>query len=120
MSNELASSFTTLFGPIDHAEGNESRSVLSPAAYLVDLLELRDNLVSGWTDYHARRPDVRLIHLDQASTFTEIPFLDVANAVMGAALKQLVGGTEDIDTVVGRVLTGALFPAPLPFSEQQF
>jgi hypothetical protein len=120
MSNELASSFTTLFGAMDHAEGNESRSVLSPAAYLVDLLELRDNLVSGWTDYHARRPDVRLIHLNQASTFTEIPFLDVANAVMGAALKQLVGGTENVDTVVGHVLTGALFPSPLPFSEQQF
>ncbi|HEX8110985.1 MAG TPA: hemopexin repeat-containing protein, partial [Kofleriaceae bacterium] len=114
----MKSSFTSLFGPIDHAEGNESRSVLSPAAYLVDLLELRDSIVTGWTDYHARRPDVRGIHLDQASTFTEIPFLDVANAVMGAATRQLVGGTEDVDTVVGRVLTGTLFPPPLPFSEQ--
>ena len=81
MINELPSSYTTLFGPIDHAEGNEARSVLSPAAYLVDLLQLRDSLVSGWDDYHVRRPDVRQIHLDQASTFTEIPFLDVANLV---------------------------------------
>ena len=105
MNNELPSSFTTLFGPIDHADGNESRSVLSPAAYLVDLLELRDSLVSGWTDYHERRPDVRLIPLDQANTFTEIPFLDVANAVMGAL-------------VTGDVLAASLFPPPLPFSEQ--
>src|SRR5678815_791477 len=75
--NELQSSFTTLFGPIDHADGNEARSVLSPSAYLVDLLQLRDSQIGDFTDYHARRPDVRSIHLDQANTFTEIPFLDV-------------------------------------------
>jgi hypothetical protein len=107
MNDELPSSYTTLFGPIDHAEGNESRSVLSPAAYLVDLLLLRDSVVKDWTGYHARRPDVRQIHLDQANTFTEIPYLDIANAVMGAL-------------VSGDTLSTRLFPPPLPFSEQHF
>jgi hypothetical protein len=107
MSGELQSSYTKLFGPIDHADGNEARSVLSPAAYLVDLLELRDSLVSGWTDYHARRPDVRRIPLDQANTFTEIPYLDIANLVMEAL-------------VADGALAGSLFPPPLPFSEQHF
>src|SRR5687767_653986 len=104
MTNELASSYTSLFGPIDHVEGNEARSVLSPAAYLVDLLQLRDSLVSGWSDYHARRPDVRQIQLDQASTFTEIPYLEVANKVMEAL-------------VPAGALASRLFPPPLPFSE---
>jgi hypothetical protein len=107
MSEELPSSYTTLFGPIDHVEGNEARSVLSPAAYLVDLLQLRDRTLSAWTGYHARRPDVRHIHLNQANTFTEIPFLDIANQVMGAL-------------VADGALAGRLFPPPLPFSEQHF
>ncbi|OJH33892.1 hemopexin repeat-containing protein [Cystobacter ferrugineus] len=107
MNEELPSSYTTLFGPIDHSEGNEARSVLSPAAYLVDLLELRDSLVSGWTGYHARRPDVRHIHLNQSNTFTEIPYLDIANEVMGALVSD-------------GALAGRLFPPPLPFSEQHF
>ncbi|HEX8108460.1 MAG TPA: hemopexin repeat-containing protein [Kofleriaceae bacterium] len=119
MSTEPETNYTTLFGSMDHAEGNEARSVLSPAAYLVDLLQLRDSVIHDLTmGYHARRPDVQAIRLDQASTFTEIPFLDVANAVMSAALKQVVGGTKDIDTTVNHELTSNRFPPPLPFSEQ--
>src|SRR5215510_8844307 len=105
----LQSSFTALFGPNDHADGNEARSVLSPAAYLVDLLQLRDRENGNvTTDYHERRPDVRRILLDQASTFTEIPFLDVANEVMG----NLVDGDPLTRSLV---LADALFPPPLPF-----
>lgn len=118
---QLQSSFTSLFGPIDHADGNESRSVLSPAAYLVDLLELRDSLVSGLTGYHERRPDVRDIALNQANTFTEIPYLDIANAVMGRAVKQLPPHTlQDPDDIVDGALAGNSFPPPLPFAEQDF
>jgi hypothetical protein len=124
MSNELASSFTTLFGPIDHAEGNEARSVLSPAAYLVDLLQLRDSVIHELADYHVRRPDVQLIPLDQANTFTEIPYLDVANDVMGTAVTTLVTGdihnAHTDDAVVSGALAGNVFPPPLPFAEQDF
>jgi hypothetical protein len=55
MSEELQSSYTKLFGPLDQEEGLEARSVLSPAAYRADLLELRNSLVISWTDHHARR-----------------------------------------------------------------
>jgi hypothetical protein len=115
MNNDLSSSYTSLFGPMDHADGNEARSVLSPAAYLVDLLWLRDSLISQasepldhpetWAGIHARRPDVRSIQLNQASTFTEIPFLDIANDVMSAL-------------VPAGALASSQFPPPLPFSEQ--
>src|SRR5687768_13273487 len=56
-------SFTDLFGPIDKAEGLDARSVLSPAAYLVDLLQLKDSVSPGTNDYHVRRPDVGQIPL---------------------------------------------------------
>jgi len=106
MSKELPSSYTTLFGPIDIAEGNEARSVLSPSAYLVDLLQLKDSISRDLTqDFHARRPDVQNIRLDQANTFGEIPFLTVANQVMGTGLS-------------AATLTDNLYPPPLPFSEQ--
>lgn len=97
--SEMPSSFTTLFGPIDHAEGSESRSVLSPVAYLVDLLMLTED-----AGYHGRRPDVRQILLDHANTFTEVPQLEIANKVM--------------DRLVTAGDLAKNFPAPLPFSEQ--
>lgn len=119
---QLQSSYTSLFGPIDHADGNEARSVLSPAAYLVDLLELRDSLVkSDASGFRERRPDVGGIPLNQANTFTEIPYLDVANRVMGQAVKKLLGYEIDApDDIVDDALSGNLFPPPLPFSEQDF
>jgi hypothetical protein len=115
MSNELESSYTTLFGAIDHAEGNEARSVLSPTAYLVDLLRLQDSpggpVASDPNGYHGRRSDVSKIPLDQANTFTEIPHLAIANEVMEARVARLP------PSVAGNGL-GSLFPPPLPFSEQ--
>ena len=42
ISSDQLPSYTDLFGDIDRAEGLEARSVLSPAAYLVDLLQLKD------------------------------------------------------------------------------
>lgn len=110
MSKELPSSFTSLFGPIDVAEGNEARSVLSPSAYLVDLLQIKDGVTPDFTkDFHERRPDVRGIHLDQANTFGEMPFLTVANQIMAKLMKKLSPGVA---------LASPLFPPPLPFSEQ--
>jgi len=94
----LPSSFSEQFGAVDQAEGSEARSVLSPLAYLVDLLILAEG-----TGYYERRPDVRQIPLDAANTYTLVPDLRIANDVMGAR-------SGDIRTPV--------FPAPLPFSEQ--
>ncbi len=113
MPRELQSSFTTLFGTVQEEEGAEARSVLSPAAYLVDLLQLRDGLISAppneWAGYHARRPDVRRIPLDGTNTFTEVPVLGIVNEVMSSAITQLGSPPS--------VLMTSLFPPPLPFSE---
>jgi hypothetical protein len=97
-------SYTDLFGVVRKGTGLESRSVLSPAAYLVDLLLLQDKLGPELSnDYHARRPDVQAIPLDEISTYAELPHLELANAVMA---KWVPAGA----------LTQSLFPAPLPFA----
>ncbi|HRC55972.1 MAG TPA: Tc toxin subunit A, partial [Kofleriaceae bacterium] len=110
-------SFTELFGDIDQAEGQTARSVLSPAAYLVDLLQLRDSVVSQVPGsdpdgYHARRPDVAQLPLDETRTFGEVPHLEISNAVMKTLAER------DLPGDVRAQLASALFPAPLPFSQE--
>lgn len=109
-------SFTELFGDIDQAEGLAARSVLSPAAYLVDLLQLRDSVVddvpgSDTNDYHQRRPDVAEIPLDEVRTFGEVPHLEISNAVMKTLAER------DLPGDVREQLASAIFPAPLPYSQ---
>ncbi|HEU4405626.1 MAG TPA: hemopexin repeat-containing protein [Polyangiaceae bacterium] len=110
-------SFTDLFGPMDKAEGLEARSVLSPAAYLVDLLQLKDSASPGANDYHERRPDVGEIPLDGKSTFGELPHLELANGVMAAKVVSSVTPPETPAEALHRKLSARIFPSPLPFVE---
>ena len=108
-------SFTDLFGPTDKPEGQNARSVLSPAAYLVDLLQLRDSLLPGAPEidpggYHERRPDVADLPLDEIRTFGEVAHLELSNAIMKTLAERELPGD-----VRARLAT-SLFPAPLPFS----
>lgn len=108
-------SFTDLFGPTDKPEGQNARSVLSPAAYLVDLLQLRDSLLPGAPEidpggYHERRPDVADLPLDEIRTFGEVAHLELSNAIMKTLAERELPGD-----VRARLAT-SLFPAPQPFS----
>ena len=67
--------YEALFGDLDFKEGDESRSVYSPAAYLADLLQMMDDEFSSTEDVEARRSDVRNIILDYENSFEEIPYL---------------------------------------------
>lgn len=112
--NDLPS-FTDLFGPTDKPEGQNARSVLSPAAYLVDLLQLRDSLLPGAPEvdpggYHERRPDVADLPLDEIRTFGEVAHLELSNAIMKTLAERELPGD-----VRARLAT-SVFPAPLPFS----
>lgn len=110
-------SFTELFGEVERAEGQSARSVLSPAAYLVDLLQLRDSILpepapDDPESFHVRRPDVADIPLDEIRTFGEISHLGLSNEVMEAAAQRHTPGD------VRARLASAIFPAPLPFSAE--
>lgn len=74
----------TLFGSAVTTRCDDCSSVLSPAAYLVDLL---DFLPAGARDeVLRRRPDLRALELSCANTNTEVLYLDLVNEVMEAFL----------------------------------
>lgn len=112
--NELIKQFPTmesLFGSIDFCECEHCRSVLSPAAYLVDLLQFVDaepgvwsNFLAQWKATHGnqnyphkdkngnpmkpydvlqeRRPDLPHIALTCENTHTALPYIDVVNEIL--------------------------------------
>lgn len=112
--NELIKHFPTmesLFGSMDFCECEHCRSVLSPAAYLVDLLQFVDpqpgvwgNFLAHWKATHngqdyphedasgeamspydvliERRPDLPHIPLTCENTHTALPYIDVVNEIL--------------------------------------
>ena len=96
--SDLVKQFPTmesLFGSMDYCECEHCRSVLSPAAYLVDLLQSleewglkRRNKWQGGAfaaPYDAligKRPDIPYIALTCANTQTAMPYIDLVNEVL--------------------------------------
>ncbi|SLK00937.1 neuraminidase-like domain-containing protein [Arthrobacter sp. P2b] len=107
--NELIRHFPTmesLFGSMDFCECEHCRSVLSPAAYLVDLLQFVDvepevwkNFLERWKSTHGgqdytakykkpydalmeRRPDIQSIPLTCENTNTALPYIDLVNEIL--------------------------------------
>jgi peptidoglycan hydrolase-like protein with peptidoglycan-binding domain len=93
----------TLFGTVDYCECEHCQSVLSPAAYLVDLLHFIDPNNEAWatikaaykartgSDYtkqkpfdamNSRRPDIKNIALTCANTNVALPYIDLVNEVL--------------------------------------
>ena len=107
---ELLKQYPTLeglFGSLDFCECESCRSVLSPAAYLVDLLQfvnpddlLWQSFVADWNSKHpkdkyegakhlhpyealkARRPDIADLPLTCENTNTALPYIDVVNEIL--------------------------------------
>lgn len=112
--NELIKQYPTLeslFGSMDFCECEHCRSVLSPAAYLVDLLQFIDaepgvwgNFLAHWKATHnnqdyphkdangnamkpydvliERRPDLPHIPLTCENTQTALPYIDIVNEIL--------------------------------------
>jgi hypothetical protein len=94
-----------LFGSQDFCDCDESHSVLSAAAYFVDLMHFVDTKVSAPAFAHAghadhplllrrRRPDLWTLQLTPAATTALIPYLEIVNEVLEAYLGQ--AGHADI------------------------
>jgi hypothetical protein len=80
-----------LFGDIDYTEVDEYTSVLSPAAYFVDLLELLRYAFVDPNDSTkgslrkallVRRPDLAYLQLSKANTLNVVPYIDLAIEIM--------------------------------------
>ena len=90
-------SMATLFGNLDYCQCEDCRSVLSPAAYFVDLLDLLgkesapnaagnlplDVLIgTGGDGIKGRRPDLGALPLTCANTKTAMPYIDLVNEIL--------------------------------------
>ncbi|HRI69868.1 MAG TPA: neuraminidase-like domain-containing protein, partial [Polyangium sp.] len=103
--NAAAADWSTLFGSPDACACEHCQSVYSPAAYLVELLEmlarynstlptsnageffsLRDVLIGDMDNRagapEARRPDIARLQLSCANTNTTLPYVDIVNEVL--------------------------------------
>jgi peptidoglycan hydrolase-like protein with peptidoglycan-binding domain len=93
----------TLFGSVDYCECDHCQSVLSPAAYLVDILAFIDPNQQAWAtikgaykartgvDYslrkpfdvlNERRPDIKNIALTCENTNVALPHIDLVNEIL--------------------------------------
>ena len=135
-----------LFGSMDFCSCDHCRSVLSPAAYLVDLLHFIDQVPptpdkkNPQDVLFRRRPDIQHLPLTCENTNTALPYIDivnetleyyVANSALPLPLKDFAGhdtgstATEDLLASPQYVieaaydqLRGQFFPPPLPFTSR--
>jgi hypothetical protein len=96
--------FDKLFGSQDYCDCEHCRSIFSPAAYFTDLMYFVQENVSkkvftGTKSNHPlylrrRRPDLWTLTLSCANTNTEIPYLQVVNAVLEKYLQSELNVTN--------------------------
>jgi hypothetical protein len=116
---------SALFGPEQFCDCAECRSVLSPAAYLVDMLGfLREKIKE--TDFSPeyeslkflqRRPDLAKLPLTCANTKNAIPYLTIVNEVLAEWLRQQEHGDPLELAAQSSSTRGFLLPFNLPMAE---
>ena len=140
----VSATLERLFGSLDYCACEECRSVIGPAAYLVDLLHFTDcaspppKSANPQDVLFGRRPDLPYLPLTCANTDTALPYIDLVNEILeyfaaNGALTNFKGYTTD-ETLTSEELLAIpqnpdpttrnaayanlatqLFPPPLPF-----
>ena len=134
----------SLFGSMDYCACDHCRSILSPAAYLVDLLQFLDRPVNTANNAQAvlleRRPDIAALPLTCENTNTPLPHIDLVNEVLeyyithGLSMAGYSGHSTDAQSAPDELMANPqfidntaydalkdptaisnLFPPPLPF-----
>ncbi|MGP4024351.1 neuraminidase-like domain-containing protein [Actinomadura sp. 3N407] len=132
----------TLFGPGDTGACEHCESVLSPAAYLVDLLEFLDvePAPAGRKPLDVlleRRPDLQHIALSCENTEVELPYVDLVNEILehvvvhasidgyeghdvepGTGTAELLASPQFVDEAAYAVLRTASYPLRLPWDQR--
>lgn len=110
-------SYEDMFGSMDYCSCEHCRSILSPAAYFVDLMRLAQEYITvpnegtippGLT-LQDRRPDLFTIPLDCSNTNITVSFLEIVNSVMLAKLE------VDLGQDVLLTMANAPYPFNLPY-----
>ncbi|KVK96224.1 neuraminidase-like domain-containing protein [Burkholderia ubonensis] len=120
---QTLSSYQALFGSLNYCDAGNDPTILSPAAYLVDLLRVIDLAITqpnstippGLT-LNARRPDLGNISLTGVNTFDEVPYLQIVDEI----LTQTVGTALSrysllLDSNVFLTLANLYYPFNLPY-----
>ncbi|MCV2883323.1 hemopexin repeat-containing protein [Aestuariibacter sp. AA17] len=134
MRNDNLYDYQDIFGDLDFKEGDDSRSVYSPAAYMADLLQLMDDEFATVkeTDSTAedspdsksmaiidnRRQDIRARLLNEENTYTLVPYLTIVNEVLETKLDKETtneGGETIKEGVFSHQLLNANYPTHTPF-----
>lgn len=89
-----------LFGSLNGCECRHCRSVYSPAAYMVDLLQFlyrasEDGVSNRLNVLLQRRPDLQYILLNCRNANTVLPYIDLVNEVLEAAVSPIPLPGED-------------------------
>lgn len=89
LAESLVPDWGDLFGAIDFCTCEQCQSVLSPAAYMVDLLQfLKQRPAAAATSAYSvlngagRRPDISEIHLTCENTNRPLPYIDLVNELL--------------------------------------
>lgn len=130
-----------LFGEMDYCTCEHCRSILSPAAYLVDLLLFCDRPANEkenpLTVLLERRPDIQHLPLTCENTNTLVPYIDLANETLeyfvtnnltldnytghstdgAASSEELLASPQFVSDAAYATLKTELFPPPLPFHQ---
>ena len=128
-----------LFGSMDFCACDHCRSILSPAAYLVDLLLFIDRPLNDKENAQAvlleRRPDIAYLPLTCENTNTPLPYIDVVNETLeyyvannlslanytghdtdgSASAEELLASPRFVNDAAYDALKTKQFPPPLPF-----
>jgi Tc toxin complex TcA C-terminal TcB-binding domain/ABC toxin N-terminal region/Neuraminidase-like domain/Salmonella virulence plasmid 28.1kDa A protein len=131
-------SLSTLFGTQDFCATDECTSVLSPAAYLCDLLLwLRNHPLTGafataLDALFARRADIGHLLLNCPNTEVPLPYIDLVNELLEDAVSppmapvwkqttqsaaELRAGPEYVNGAAYDVLKAASYPHTLPYDK---
>ncbi len=81
--------FSQLFGGSNFCRCKTGRSILSPAAYFADLLNFKvtdTGMDSRVHELLTRRSDLKQLLLNEKNTFTQLPYIDIVNEVLGNAI----------------------------------
>ncbi|WP_211588950.1 neuraminidase-like domain-containing protein [Allorhizocola rhizosphaerae] len=116
---DLVKQFPTLeslFGSLDYCECAHCRSVLSPAAYLVDLLKFLDDAPalpkSPYVALTERRPDLPHLPLTCENTNVALPYIDVVNEILEFFLAHNAQLTPDAAYDTGEASSEDLIAEP--------
>ena len=110
--------YQELFGSLHFCECSHCNSVLSPAAYYVDLLYfLKTNNAAAFTELTDRRSDLLDIKLNCEQTNSTQAYLELVNEVLGKYLENNVPNIPNLLREIDEILYLPWINPELPFEE---